>query len=84
MPEEIFYTVGEDKKIDKLFKHIRKKNIIKDELWEKFQEATTEADKTWTTLRKAICEFKNISLPNNLRHNNIEGTITEATINKED
>ena len=76
--KEIFYTLGEDKQIDKLFKKCRKKIIFYEGLFEKLEDANGELDEVFVELRRAVEEKKGIKLPNRLTHDNAEGTLSSV------
>ena len=78
MSREIFYTLGEDKKIDKLFKKCRKKFVLQQELLEKYKESVINSDELFTEIRLAVEKLKKIKLPPQICHINSEGTITSV------
>lgn len=76
MPDkEIFYTLGEDKKIDKLFKNYRKKIVFYLRLLDELKEASSKADDVFTELRISVEKAKKIKLPDKVMHHNSSGIL---------
>jgi len=62
----VYYKFGENKDIDELFKINEGRSIIKSELLTQYLDMTKRGNDSWRNLKKAIEEFKNISLPSEI------------------